>query len=126
MKQAGLLEVVNITRQSTVCSEAQSADTLRQRLVGLLGMRELPREGGLFLNPSSGVHTFGMKFNIDVVALDRHLRVVGVWEAVMPGKVRGLGLRTHSILELHSGRARACGVAIGDQLTIQAAQRQAA
>jgi uncharacterized protein len=51
------------------------ADTGLARLIGLLGRKKLEQGSGLWIQPSSGVHTFGMRFPIDVVALDRKLRV---------------------------------------------------
>ena len=54
------------------------ADTSLTRLVGLMGRRRLDAGCGLLIRPSCGIHTFGMLFSIDVVALDRSLRVVKV------------------------------------------------
>jgi len=49
-------------------------------MVGLLGKARLDPGKGLLIVPSSGVHTWGMRFPIDVVALNRHLRVLDVKE----------------------------------------------
>ncbi|MGI4827026.1 MAG: DUF192 domain-containing protein [Janthinobacterium lividum] len=119
MPHAKSIRVLNRTNQTVVAEPARKADTFRSRLRGLLGSPELAFSEGLLLVPSSGVHTLGMKYSIDIVALDKGLRVIGIWESVGPGKVRGLGLGAHSVLELKSGRARECGVALGDQLHVQ-------
>ena len=112
------LDITNVTRATSVCSDGRLADTFRTRLFGLLFTRSLEADSGLLIRPSSGVHTFGMSFPIDIVALDRHARVVGVWEAVGPWRIRGLGRGTRSVLELRSGSARQAGIAVGDQLAI--------
>ena len=82
MRKSHQVEVANVTRGTVLGSEIRIADTGLTRLVGLLGNSELRSGCGLLIEPSSGVHTFGMRFPIDVVALDRHLCVRGVWESL--------------------------------------------
>lgn len=120
-----MLRIKNITQDRTVCTSARKPATYLARLRGLLGTDSLSPDAGLLLDPSSGVHTFGMRYSIDVVALDRNLRVAGLWHSVAPGRICGLGFRTHSVLELHDGHIRACGLAVGDQLSIDAATEAA-
>jgi uncharacterized membrane protein (UPF0127 family) len=111
--------VTDTTAGTTVCTSGRVANTFLSRLVGLLGGRCLEPGGGLLIRPSSGVHTFGMRFAIDVVALDRRNRVLGAWSNVGPWRIRGVSLRTRSILELPAGRIHECGIAPGDQLQME-------
>ncbi|MFT3804527.1 MAG: DUF192 domain-containing protein [Burkholderiaceae bacterium] len=55
-----------------------------QRLIGLLGRKRLPDDQALWIEPCSGVHTFGMRFAIDVVFLDRHDRIVRIVTGLPP------------------------------------------
>ncbi len=80
MQNSRQVEVANLTRGTVLGSEIRIADTALSRLVGLLGHSGLAPGDGLLIEPSSGVHTFGMRFPIDVVALDRNYCVRGVWE----------------------------------------------
>jgi len=114
------ISVVNRTQQSVVCASASLADTFRTRLFGLLGRSGLAEDAGLLLKPCSGVHTFGMAFAIDIVTLDKSGCVLGVYEDIGPWRIRGLGLRTRSVLELPAGRARRSGLAVGDRLDVRA------
>jgi uncharacterized membrane protein (UPF0127 family) len=113
------LIIVNATKSTVVCMRGDFANTMRLRLVGLLGMRHLEPETGLLIKPSSGVHTFGMRFPIDIVSLDRNNRVLGAWENIGPWRIRGLSLRTRSVLELPSGRIKECLIEAGDQLSVK-------
>ena len=108
------------TNGNVICTEGKLADTAMTRLFGLLGRRGLDRGAGLWIKPSSGVHTFGMAFAIDIVSLDKEQRVIGLFESIGPWTVRGLSLKTRSVLELPAGRIRECGIAPGDQLALEA------
>ena len=89
------------------------------RLFGLLLASSVEPGEGLLIRPSSGVHTFGMRFAIDVVALDKSSRVSGLWPRVRPWRVRALSLRTRSVLELAAGQIEATGLCLGDQLSLK-------
>jgi uncharacterized membrane protein (UPF0127 family) len=74
----------------------------RERRDGLLKDGELEEGSGMLLLPCEGIHTFGMKFPIDVVFLDRAYRIIKVCETVPPRRMR-FCLRAHSTLELPAG-----------------------
>lgn len=106
----------NLTRASTVGTQISVADTSLTRLVGLLGKRRLDAGCGLFIVPSSGIHTFGMLFSIDVVALSKDLRVLKLWHRMRPFRITSINLRTHCVLELPGGQISSCQMEVGDQL----------
>ena len=106
----------NITRATTVGTRITIADTSLRRLLGLLGKRRLDAGCGLLIRPSSGVHTFGMLFSIDVVALSKDLQVLKLWPRLAPFRVTSVSLKTHSMLELPAGQSSDCGMKVGDQL----------
>ncbi|HEX3317592.1 MAG TPA: DUF192 domain-containing protein [Solirubrobacteraceae bacterium] len=74
------------------------ARTFRERLIGLALLREPPADG-LLLPRTRSVHTFGMRFALDLHWLDAEGGVVRVDRAVPPGRVRTC-LRARSVLEL--------------------------
>src|ERR1700691_732928 len=106
----------NITRATTVGTRITMADTSLTRLIGLVGRGRLDSRCGLLIRPSSGIHTFGMLFAIDVVALSRSLQVLKLWHRLAPFRVTSINLKTHSILELPAGQIRNCQTEVGDQL----------
>ena len=87
MQNSRQVEIANLTRGTVLGSEIHIANTALSRLVGLLGHSGLAPGDGLLIEPSSGVHTFGMRFPIDVVALDRDYCVRGVWEGLGPFRI---------------------------------------
>ena len=108
----------NVTRATTVGTRITIADTSLTRLIGLVGRRRLDAGCGLLIRPSSGIHTFGMLFAIDVVALNKNLRVLKLWHRLAPFRVTTINLKIHSILELPAGGISACEMKVGDQLEL--------
>jgi uncharacterized protein len=95
------------------------ADKPWSRMRGLLGRSGLEAGEGLLLKPCGSVHTFFMRFPIDVVFLDRELAVVAVSPEVAPWRTaRAKGAKV--TLELAAGEAARRGIAPGVQLRLEA------
>jgi uncharacterized membrane protein (UPF0127 family) len=116
MKQQ--MSVTNETKATVVCQQVKIADTFAARLIGLLGKDQLEPGTGLLLQPSTGFHTWGMKFSIDVVTLDQNRQVIGLWENIGPWRMRGLSSRTRSVLELPAGQIARAKITVGDELAL--------
>lgn len=108
--------LINKTKANTIGTHITVADTSLTRLIGLAGRRRLDTGCGLHIKPSSGIHTFGMLFAIDVVALSRDLQVVKLWHRLPPFRVTSLSLKIKSVLELPPGEISKCQIELGDQL----------
>jgi hypothetical protein len=113
-----MLKVTNTTRGTTVGNKVELADTSLKRMFGLLGRRGLDAGGGLWIKPSSGVHTVGMAFKIDVVGLDRELKVIKLWRCIPPFRVTSVSMKVKSVVELPCGVINDSQMQIGDQLQI--------
>src|SRR6516225_544364 len=107
-----LIRVRNETRGTIVATAAEVADTGRKRRVGLLKKEKLERGEGLWITPCESVHTFFMRFAIDLVYLDRTKRVRKVRHAVPPWRISGC-LTANSVLELPAGAAAESGTQPG-------------
>ncbi len=112
------IELRDRTSGTTIGTQITIADTSLTRLAGLLGRRQLDPGCGLLIRPCCGIHTFGMLFPIDAVALSKDLRVVKLWPKLVPFRVTSLQWKAHSVLELPAGQIRHCGIHVGDQLEL--------
>jgi uncharacterized protein len=108
----------NTGKAVTIGTRIVPADTFLTRLFGLLGKKGLEPGCGLLIRPSSGVHTMGMLFPIDVVGLDKAMRVVKVWRRLRPFRMTSISLKIQNVLELPAGQIDACRIECGDQLEI--------
>jgi uncharacterized membrane protein (UPF0127 family) len=113
-----MFKVTNATRGTVVGDKIELAGTSLTRMVGLLGRPGLDVGEGLWIKPSSGVHTIGMSFSIDVVGLDRELKIVKLWRCLRPLRITSVSLKLKSVLELPCGTIAQSQMAIGDQLQI--------
>ncbi len=103
------------SRGRVVCERCVVADRPLTRLRGLLGRSELPAGEGLLLRPSPSVHTWFMRFPIDVVFLDDELGVLRVRRNMRPWRMAGQrGAR--AVLELAAGEAERRGLDAGDRV----------
>lgn len=112
------MAVHNLTRQTVLGTAVEVAGSGETRRKGLLGRTGLEPGGGLWIVPCESVHTFFMRFPIDLVYLDRKNRVRKVRHAVGPWRLSAC-LTAHSVLELPAGTARESGTVRGDLVEIQ-------
>lgn len=112
------MPVINLTKKTWLATKVRKADSFLTRLVGLLKRTTLGPEEALWLIPSKGIHTVGMKFPIDVVFLSKDNMVLGIISGLLPYRITGVQLRGHSVLELPKGTLKKSRTEVGDQLEI--------
>lgn len=74
-----------------------------ERAIGLLGRSHLEVGEGLWITPCNGVHTWFMRFSIDVIAMDRNGVIVDAVSMLKPWRMRLPRPGAHSVLELPAG-----------------------
>ncbi|MGO8758978.1 MAG: DUF192 domain-containing protein [Terracidiphilus sp.] len=113
----GPLQVLNVTRGTLLATRLEAARSSAARRKGLLGRDRIEPGGGLWIAPCESVHTFFMRFPIDLVYLDRRNRVKKVRHSVAPWRLSAC-LTAHSILELPAGTIRETRTERGDTVEI--------
>ena len=98
-----------------VCELCEVADGFFSRGRGLLGRKRLSQAHGMQVKPAWSVHTFFMRFPIDVVFLDPQLTVIKVKTHMRPWRVTAR-FGANSALELTAGECDRLGIAVGDRL----------
>ncbi len=105
-----------LMRDEQVLAAIDIAESFRERSRGLLGRDGV--EGALLLRPARQVHSFGMRFPIDVAFCDRDLRVLDV---VSMGRHR-MGrprMRARCVIEAEAGAFERWKLRPGDQLEVR-------
>ncbi len=98
------------------------AATRAARAVGLLSRTGLEPGEALWIVPSRGVHTWGMRFTIDVLALDEAGTVIDCVSKLKPWRVRLPRKGTAGVLELPAGTLAASGTLVGHQVSLELAE----
>ncbi len=98
---------------------AETANTAASRTQGLLGRDSLAPGQGLILDPCRLIHTFFMRFAIDVVFVDRRQRVTRVARDVRPFRFAWGGWSARATLELPAGTLARVPVPPGAQLRLE-------
>lgn len=99
-----------------VLATLELAVTRRDRRRGLLGRESI--HGALLLRPARSVHTFGMRFAIDVAHLDKEGQVLRL-TTMKPNRLGAFVRRSNSVIETEAGAFARWGVVTGDTLEIK-------
>jgi uncharacterized membrane protein (UPF0127 family) len=102
-----------------IANRVSVADSRITRAVGLLSRNHLNPGEALWIMPCRGVHTWGMRFTIDIVAMDADGTVVDVVTALRPWRFRLPRRGSLSVLELPEGTLRASGTNVGHRISLQ-------
>ncbi len=109
--------LLGIAGRSTTLG-VQVATGFRARLVGWLGRRAAPRGRGLWIAPCDGVHTFAMRFSIDLLFVDAAGTIRRVDHRVPAWRIR-ICVGAYSVIELAAGQAQELRIAVGDRIEIR-------
>ncbi len=112
------IRITNLTRNTVLGEAIDVADNSAKRRTGLLKHERLAAGEGLWIVPCESVHTFFMKFPIDLVYLGKDRKVRKVRHAMKPWRLSAC-LTAHSILELPAGAAEKTGTRAGDELAVE-------
>lgn len=115
---------VNRTQGLRLASSVRVAKTHWSRLRGLIGTSESEFQAGcaLWIVPCRGVHTFAMRFPLDLIYLDRRGCVVGLFPNVRPWRVAPVRMNAASVLELPPGAIATSATRAGDKIEMLAMQ----
>ena len=113
-----IFRVINLTKRTVIADKVEVADSPVSRLRGLLGRAGLNPKAGLILKPCSSVHTFFMRFPIDVAFVDNQNRIIRIYSQLKPWRLSALFLKASFCLELPPGLLSATQTQEGDQIQI--------
>ncbi|MET7734687.1 DUF192 domain-containing protein [Streptomyces sp. NPDC005402] len=113
--QDGRGELVVHGERGELAVPLEIASSYRARTKGLLGRDSV--DGALLLSPAGSVHTFRMRFPIDVAYLDRGLRVIAV-RTMKPGRLGLPRVRSRHVLEAGAGVMEGWGVRVGVRVRV--------
>ena len=112
------VRVVNERSGAVLAESLVSAHDSKSRRKGWLGRTSAPLGEAIWILPCEAIHCFFMHFPIDVVFLDRDLRVVQVRRSVKPWRI-AVCWKAESVMEFPEGVIGATTTAVGDKIVLQ-------
>ncbi len=108
--------ILNSSKDTTIATDAKTADTFITRMVGLLKHEKLDRGEGLLITHCNSLHMFFMKFAIDVIFIDKSNQVVGVVENIKPSRLSKVYWKAASAIEVPIGVIGDSKTSVGDTI----------
>jgi uncharacterized protein len=113
------MQIVVASSGMVVASEVKWAKSFRDRARGLMGVDDMPEGCAIAFEPARQIHTFGMRFPLDLVFCDREWHVLHVVRSMAPARMTRPVWRSRFVLELAGGRLPA-EVRVGERLRLVA------
>ncbi len=110
----------NLDSGEVIAARVGVTATRAERARGLLGRSDFEADEGLWIAPSRGVHTCGMRFPIDLVALDATGTIIDWVVGLRPWRVRLPRRNVVGVLELPEGSLHRTETRLGHRLAFEA------
>lgn len=120
-QEAHRLLLRNQTTGAVLAQTIEAAFDSRARRAGLMGRPSFAPGAVLAIAPSNAVHTFRMRFPIDVLFITRQGRVVKRVLGLKPRRIAA-SLRAFAVLEFAAGNPEVLSTTVGDQVGLEAAR----
>ena len=116
-KKRVIYNLFNKSKGHSLALEAQIADNFFLRLKGLMFRKTIVPEAALIFYHTSSMHTFFMRFPLDVVFLNKKMQVIKFYEVLKPARVV-FCFSAYLFVELPPGKISQKGLEIGDVLEL--------
>jgi uncharacterized membrane protein (UPF0127 family) len=101
-----------------IADQVEIAQSLFQRMVGLLGRSKMVDGSGLYFPGCRSIHSFFMKISIDVLFLDKELKITKMISCLRPYRLAFSPLKTKHTLELSCGALKELQLKVGDTILL--------
>ena len=109
----------NATKDTVVLTELNIADSFFKRFIGLLGREYLRKGEGLMLVNCKSIHTFFMRFPIDIVFININHEIIYMKENVKPWRAVNFVKKAYATIEMPAGTIKDNSISNGDMLILK-------
>lgn len=97
------MKVYNSTQNNIIADKVEMADNFAARTFGLIPKNLLNEGEGLLIKPCCSIHTFFMKFVIDVLFVNQKNEIIALYENVKPWRILPIHLTSQYVIEIPAG-----------------------
>jgi len=112
------MRLINQTQNTVLAEDIFIADTLLKRVKGLLGKKEFLPGQALILEACNSVHTFFMRFPIDLLFVDNNYRIIKALPGLVPNRISRIFWKSRLVIELPCGILKLTKTRDKDQLRL--------
>ena len=113
------MKIINTAKNTVLADNAVVAESPMARVIGLLNKKELPAGGALVIRPCNSIHTFFMRFPIDVLFVDKNNRVVKALPHLAPFRLSAIYFNAEFVIELPVNTIHSSNTQSGDPLSLR-------
>lgn len=113
------MKIINKSSHSLIAEQVFVADSLLTRLKGLLGRKEFKKGEAIVLKPCNSIHTFFMRFAIDVLFLDNDNKIIKVIPCLKPFRITFIYFKARFAIELPAGTTQSVSIRENDTLSFE-------
>ncbi|WP_234400680.1 DUF192 domain-containing protein [Virgibacillus senegalensis] len=108
--------MIDAASKQVITEDVKKAYRFWPRFKGLMLTEGMPDHTALHLAPCRSVHTFFMKYSIDIIYLNKQNEIVGIEENLSPGKLGKRFSDAHSVVELPAGKVKDTAITLGQEV----------
>lgn len=94
------MKVYNSSKNNLIADDVKIAKTFIKRTFGLIPKSSILKDEGLVIYPCFSVHTFFMKFAIDILFINKQNKVIALYQNVKPYRILPIHPNSHYVIEL--------------------------
>ena len=94
------------SKGNMICAQTRIANNPFSRMKGLMFSQDLSGDDGLLIRPCNSIHTFFMRYSLDVIFLDKNFKVIKVIYDLKPWKMSWIYFKANQVLEMKDGTMR--------------------
>lgn len=113
------MKIYNSTQNNLIADDVKVAQNFVTRSIGLLSKKSISESEALIIKPCCSIHTFFMKFAIDVLFVGANGQIVALHENVTPWRILPIHLKSKYVIELASGQIALKNICLGDIISIK-------
>lgn len=96
----------------------ETAESLWKRTIGVIGWKDFGAKGGLLLTNTNSIHTFFVRFPLDLVFLDNEMKILSLVENLKPFSFSPIVWRAKHVLEMPAGSIKKSSLKTGDSVDL--------
>lgn len=113
------MKIYNSTQNNLIADKVEVAKNFFTRSIGLLSRRVISSGESLIIKPCCSVHTFFMRFPIDVLFVNRKNEIVAMYEDIKPFRILPIHWNSLYVIELKSGQISEKNICLSDIIIVE-------